>query len=264
MTQDLNVCLFPMTIQWDNITENLKTLESKLPEIRRDTDLLILPETFATGFPSGRTKGEIKEMISGSQDMVIDTLCELAHKYNLAICGSVIYNEEGELYNRGLFIEPNREITFADKRHLFTMAGEDRAFSKGDKRLKIRFRGWNISMVICYDLRFPVWCRNVNNEYDVLIVVANWPEVRVSAWDKLLPARAIENEAYVCAVDCKGTDQNNFAYNGSSTVIDFKGNSVGIDDDSLIYASLSKTALDKFRAKFPAYNDADTFRIVKN
>ncbi len=261
MTKDLNVCLYPMTIEWDNVQENLKSLDEKLKSVKKDTDLIILPETFTTGFPSGKSRDDIMAMVTDSRDLVIETLCEQAHKYNLAICCSIVYAEDGNLYNRGLFIEPNMEITYADKRHLFSMAGEDKIFTRGNKRLKIRYRGWNISMAICYDLRFPVWCRNIGNEYDLLIFTANWPEVRISAWEKLLPARAIENESYVCAVNCKGTDPNNFSFNGSSTILDFKGNNIGKEDDSLIYATLSLTALENFRCKFPAYTDADSFCI---
>lgn len=144
------------------------------------------------------------------------------------------------------------------------MAGEDRVFSRGYQRMKVRYRGWNLAMVICYDIRFPVWCRNFDNEYDALIVVANWPDVRVGAWNALLPARAIENEAYVCAVNCKGTDSAGFTYDGASGVYDFKGKdvSVKIEPDDFVYATLSRERLDNFRAKFPAWRDADPFRIL--
>lgn len=269
MSKDLNVCLFPLCLEWDNIMTNLNALESALESMRRDTDLLILPETFTTGFPSGKSSEEISDMVAKYQDVVINTICNLARKYNIAICGSIVYYENGELFNRALFIEPNKEITFADKRHLFSMAGENEIFTPGNKRLGIRYRGWNIAMVVCYDVRFPVWCRNVGNEYDLLIAVANWPEVRISAWNKLLPARAIENEAYVCAVNCKGTDPKDFTYDGSSLVVDFKGNVIcenstdNSDTNEMIYAKLNREALERFREKFPAFTDADSFKIFK-
>ena len=152
------------------------------------------------------------------------------------------------------------------------MAGEDKIFSCGNKRLKIRFRGWNITMVTCYDIRFPVWNRNVSNEYDILIAVANWPEVRITAWNKLLPARAIENEAYVCAVNCKGTDNKGFSYDGSSMILDFKGNEIGKEitiEEKLensttphsIMPLCHEQNLTVFREKFPAYKDSDSFTI---
>lgn len=144
------------------------------------------------------------------------------------------------------------------------MAGEDKVFSPGTTRLSVRFRGWNIAMIVCYDIRFPVWCRNRNNEYDVLIAVANWPVSRVSAWNSLLTARAIENEAYVLGVDCRGTDNHGFEYDGSSAIIDFKGKHLGVTDPDtgLIYASLDPDRLASFRNKFPAWRDADTFSLL--
>ncbi|MDE7509983.1 MAG: nitrilase family protein, partial [Muribaculaceae bacterium] len=132
------------------------------------------------------------------------------------------------------------EVTFADKRHLFTMAGEHNNFSRGHNRLKVRFRGWEIAMVICYDIRFPVWCRNINNEYDLLIAVANWPKVRVDAWNQLLRARAIENEAYAVGVNCRGTDSGGFEYDGSSLAVDFKGKDLTVSTGAdHLYATLS-------------------------
>lgn len=272
ITKDLNVCLYPMKIVWDNIDYNLADLKRTLEHVHPQTDLLIIPETFSTGFPIGKEKETIVDMVSEKQDETFEQLKTLSNRHNLAIAGSCIYIDQQKLYNRAFFIEPNGDMTFADKRHLFTMAGEDKIFSCGNKRLKIRFRGWNITMVTCYDIRFPVWNRNVSNEYDILIAVANWPEVRITAWNKLLPARAIENEAYVCAVNCKGTDNKGFSYDGSSMILDFKGNEIGkeitVEEKlensttlALHYATLSRTKLDSFREKFPAYKDSDSFTI---
>ena len=185
----------------------------------------------------------------------------------MAIAGSFLADTGGLLGNRAFFIEPNGEECMADKRHLFSMAGEDRLLSAGDRRLKVRYRGWNIAMVVCYDIRFPVWCRNVNNEYDLLIAVANWPKVRVEAWKKLLMARAIENEAYVCGVDCKGKDVKDIEYDGTSMAVDFKGRDISVadpDGGDLVYATLSLDRLNGFREKFPAYRDADSFRIISD
>ncbi len=265
ITKDLNICLYPMTIEWDNIQANLDNLEKTISQVQPGTDLLVLPETFTTGFPTGKVKEDIVKMIDKYQEYTISLLKYLAGKHNLAICGSVIYHENDNLYNRAIFVEPNGDITNADKRHLFSMAGEDKIFKGGNNRLKIRYRSWNISMIVCYDLRFPIWSRNVENEYDLLIVVANWPEVRISAWNKLLPARAIENQAYLCGVDCMGTDPSGFKYDGSSAIIDYKGNEIGKNDDSannLIYATLSREKIESFRSKFPAWKDADKFRIL--
>lgn len=261
MPKPLNVCLFPMTISWGEKEHNLSTLESMLDKMHPSTDLLILPETFSTGCPYG-DKEEVRPLAERNSGSTIERLKQLAAKYSIAIAGSYLADTGGLLANRAFFIEPSGEEYFADKRHLFSMAGEDKILSAGNKRLKVRFRGWEIAMVVCYDIRFPAWCRNVNNEYDLLIAVANWPVVRIDAWRKLLMARAIENEAYVCGVDCKGIDSKGIEYDGTSLAIDYKGNDISVKDPEgtdLIYASLSAEKLERFRQKFPAYLDADPF-----
>lgn len=263
--KSLNIALFPQPIIWENKAENIDTIIDIAAKVHPDTDLLILPETFSTGFPSGVDKEKVREFAERNSGKTIDTLKAIARTYGFAIAGSFIADTGGLLCNRAFFIEPNGDETFADKRHLFTMAGEDKIFSNGDKRLAVRYRGWNIAMVLCYDIRFPVWCRNYKNEYDVLIAVANWPTTRVAAWNSLLTARAIENEAYVLAVNCKGTDTHGFEYDGSSAAIDFKGKSIGVADteSGLIYAALNPDKLSSFRTKFPAWQDADEF-ILKS
>ncbi len=263
ISKDLKVALLPLNIEWNNKEKNLKELENYIASIHPLTDLLILPETFSTGFPSGMDKEEVRALAEKNSGETIELLKTLANRYKMGICGSFIADTGGSLYNRMFFLEPSGEETFSDKRHLFTMAGEDKIFSRGYKRMKVRFRGWNIAMIACYDIRFPIWCRNRNNEYDLLIAVANWPKVRVNAWNALLKARAIENEAYVCGVNCEGTDSNGFEYDGSSDAIDFKGKSVGVslEGSKIIYATLSRERLDKFREKFPAWKDADMFRL---
>lgn len=261
ISKDLNICIYPARISWDNIKENLDNLESVLDNIHPKTDLLVLPETVSTGFPVNKSQQEIKTLIKDYQKYTIDLLSYLSSQKNVAIATSLITEDKGELYNRAYFFEPNGDITIADKRHLFSIAGEDKIFKAGKKRLSIRYRGWNIAMVVCYDVRFPVWCRNVDNQYDLLIAVANWPEVRIGAWDTLIAARAIENLSYVAAANCIGEDNNGFRYNGSSHIKDFKGNDIAVKqtDTPLLYATLSKSSLENFRKKFPAFNDADKF-----
>lgn len=258
----LKVALFPQPIVWGDKNANMSVLADTLNSIHPDTDLLILPETFSTGFPLG-DKEEIRGLAERNTGETMDRIKQLARLHNVAIAGSFVADTGGLLYNRAFFIEPNGEETFADKRHLFTMAGEHNKFAAGDKRLAVRFRGWNIAMIVCYDIRFPIWCRNVNNEYDLLIAVANWPTVRVNAWNKLLVARAIENEAYVCGVDCLGTDSKGFDYDGASAAIDFKGKDVTVrpEGSPVLYAALDKERLDAFRDKFPAWMDADPFSL---
>lgn len=272
----LKVALLPQEIFWGDKEKNLKTLETTLQYIHPDSELLVLPETFSTGFPAG-DKESIRPLAERNSGTTIDFIRMLAEKHHIAICGTFIADTGGSLYNRAFFIEPSGEETFADKRHLFTMAGEHKSFSRGYDRLSVRYRGWNIAMIVCYDVRFPVWCRNVGNEYDVLIAVANWPKVRVDAWNKLLYARAIENESYLLGVDCRGTDLKGFEYDGSSMALDFKGKNIGViidgiakpedphnQSDAVIYATLDKEKLDAFRTKFPAWQDADSFTLSRD
>lgn len=260
---NLNVCLCPMEIDWGNKNSNLSRLQELMSKMHPATDLLVLPETFSTGFPSGTDKEAVREIAERNTGETIDFIKSIAAAHNVAVAGTFIADTGGLLTNRAFFIEPSGDEYFQDKRHLFSMAGEDKVFYPGERRLGVRFRGWNISVVVCYDIRFPVWCRNVDNEYDLLIAVANWPEIRIGAWNKLLPARAIENQAYVCGVDCKGTDSNGIVYDGSSMAIDYKGNdiTVRVSDDGLLYATLSGEKLRKFREKFPAWKDSDRFRL---
>lgn len=261
--KNLNVCLLPLEIKWGEKDNNLKKITELFAGLHPDTDLVILPETFSTGFPSGMGKEEIRRFAERNTGETIDYLKTLSMRYSVAIAGSFIADTGGSLYNRAFFIEPNGEETFADKRHLFTMAGEHNNFSRGRDRMIVRYRGWNISMIICYDIRFPIWCRNRNNEYDLLIAVANWPKVRVDAWNQLLKARAIENEAYVAGVNCRGVDTGGFEYDGSSMILDFKGKDISNPfENEYIYGVLSKDKLERFREKFPAFQDADDYNLI--
>ena len=259
---DLKICLFPMEIAWGDKERNIETLRRVIARVHPETDLLILPETFSTGFPVGKDKEEVRPLAERNSGQTVDILKELASEHHLAIAGSFIADSGGSLYNRAFFIEPSGEETFEDKHHLFTMAGENKVFSRGYDRLAVRYRGWNLAMIVCYDIRFPVWCRNVDNQYDALIAVANWPEVRVGAWRALVPARAIENEAYVIGVNRTGDDPTNH-YAGDSAVIDFKGTPLCEADASegLFTAVLDREALDRFRTKFPVWRDADDFLL---
>ena len=172
MESFLNICMFPQEISWGNKSVNLENLARAMNTIHPQTDIIVLPEMFSTGFLVA-DKETVRQLAEKNSDETVDLLMKLSKRYNKAIAGSFIADTGGSLFNRAFFIEPDGEVTFADKRHLFTMAGEERVFSAGYERMKVRFRGWNIAMVVCYDIRFPVWCRNVNNEYDVLIAVAN-------------------------------------------------------------------------------------------
>ncbi|MDE6095756.1 MAG: nitrilase family protein [Muribaculaceae bacterium] len=256
--------MIPLEIKWEDKAINFKTFEKELSNVHPQTDLVILPETFSTGFPSGEDKEHVRILSEKNSGKTIGMLRNLSKKYNVAITGSFIADTGGLLSNRAFFLEPSGDEYFSDKRHLFSMAGEDKLFSPGDYRMTVRYRGWNIAVIICYDLRFPIWCRNVRNGYDLLIAVANWPASRIDAWHKLLYARAIENQSYVCGVNCKGSDKKGFNYNGCATAIDYKGKdiTVSINDSDIRYATLRQDDLNAFRDKFPAWRDADNFNLL--
>lgn len=260
LADNLNLCLLPMNIIWGKTEENLKNLEYNFNSLPRQTDLIVLPETFSTGFPSFKNSDYVKRLAETNQT-AIPKLKALAKEYDVAIAGSYIAEYKNKLFNRGFFIMPSGEEYYADKKHLFSLAEEDKIFSRGEKRMHLRFHGWNISMVICYDLRFPLWCRNCDNQYDLLLVIANWPQVRIDAWNKLLAARAIENEAYVAGVNCLGQDDNKIIYDGTSQIYDFKGREIGTTSAPFLTATISYEKLMLFREKFPAWRDADRFLL---
>lgn len=265
VSHDLNVALIPLEVVWGEKRVNIDRLTKAFSSLRRDTDLVIIPETFSTGFPVGMKKSEVEALAEPSSGATIGFLKELATNRNVAICGTFVEKDmdNDKIRNSSFFIEPSGEGFFSAKKHLFSMGSEPEIFDPGSKRLQVRFRGWNIAVVVCYEIRFPIWCRNVGNEYDLLVAVAEWPTARISSWNKLLPARAIENQAYVCAVNCSGTDPMGFSYDGSSHALDFIGNDIAEKDveTGIIYATLRKDKLEKFRIKFPAWKDADTFSI---
>ena len=213
MKTALRISLAQIDIEWENIQENLCRLEIKLQALSGKTDIVVLPEMFSTGFTM--QSHLFAETINGD---TISTLRKWATKYNLALVGSFICSENEAYYNRAFFLAPNNEEYFYDKRHLFRMGNEPKHFSAGNKRCIFNWQGWKICLLICYDLRFPVWSRNVINEYDLLIFVANWPASRSRAWDTLLCARAIENQSYVCGVNRIGNDAMGISYNGGSAL----------------------------------------------
>ncbi|HOI26991.1 MAG TPA: nitrilase-related carbon-nitrogen hydrolase [Paludibacteraceae bacterium] len=253
----MKVAFFQYDIVWQDKEANFQKVENQL-KAGIDADVLVLPEMFSTGFcmePEG-----LAEPTEGRTVALLQKWSEL---YDLAICGSFIALEGGKYYNRGFFITPTNAYYY-DKHHLFVIGAEGAHYTAGDKPLIINYRGWNIALQICFDLRFPVWARNVDNAYDLLVYVANWPTSRVSAWNVLLVARAIENQAYVCGVNRVGMDDFGSDHNGCSAVYDFKGNAlIKLEDglEKLTVVEISKEELDRFRKKFPVYRSADRFEI---
>ena len=259
MMHSLKISIVQTDIAWENKQENLRMLREKLHALRGTTEIVVLPEMFSTGFTM--KSREFAEPVSG---ITVRILKELAADFQLALCGSFICSERSNYYNRAFFITPEGEEFYYDKRHLFRMGNEAEYFSAGNNKLIISYRGWNICLLVCYDLRFPVWSRNVNNEYDLLIYMASWPQARRLAWDTLLCARALENMCYVCGVNRIGVDGNKLIYNGGSVVFSAKGEvlaSVPDGEEGIETVSLSLISLQQLRDKFPVWKDADAFRL---
>ncbi len=254
----LDISILQYDIAWENKEANFATIDRLLSLSDQHHDVVVFPEMFSTGF--SMQSNLLAEENSGE---TITRIKFLARKFDTAICGSFIAKEHGDYFNRGFFITPDSEYYY-DKRHLFRMGGETKHFSAGSSRLIVSFRGFNICLLVCYDLRFPVWARNVGNEYDLLIYVANWPQPRSQVWNALLVARAIENLSYVCGVNRIGSDGMKLHYVGDSSIIDYKGDAIVHlhDEEKIVTAQLSKEALQTFREKFPAWKDADRFEFL--
>lgn len=258
----LRIAILPLDIQQGDKEANLKAVEAAFLNLPDRTDVVVLPELFSTGYTDDADRlNDLAERNTGS---TIDRLKALAAKYSTSIAGSFLASTPPHIYNRAFFIEPSGEETFYDKRHLFSLGNESSVFTAGyDDVPVVRFRGWNIAMIICYDLRFPVWCRNRHNAYDLLLVPANWPDARAFAWKHLLIARAIENQCYVAGADRSGSDRFG-TYDGLSAIFDYRGVEITNNDCApFVTAQLSKAQLDEFRNKFPVGNDADNFEIIR-
>ncbi len=253
---NLKAAIFQIDIIWEDLAANLKLIEKFLKGLDNKVDLVILPEMFLSGFSMN-----VDAIAIAMNSDFIAQLKKWAFEFNLAILGSLSIKEKDCFFNRACFFYPDGKIDFYDKRHLFRMGKEADYYTQGKERTIIKYRGFNILPLICYDLRFPVWSRN-NNEYDILIYMANWPKSRQIVWDILLKARAIENYSYVVGVNRIGNG-GGIEYSGGSLVIDFKGadlKSVSTVNDVMIY-NIDKDSLLKFKKKFPVYLDIDNYDI---
>ncbi len=244
---------------WENKTLNLSNLRTMLSPLFSKTDLVILPEMFTTGFSMNA------DALSEPDDS--DTylwMKDMSRDGNFGICGSYIVKDKEKFYNRWLFVGPENEKWIYDKRHTFSIGGEDRHFASGKNRLVFTFRGMRISPYICYDLRFPVWSRN-RNDTDLILYSANWPATRRNVWNILLNARAIENQCYVAGANRVGTDGNGVHYSGESAIIDPRGEIIAFANTGIeqyITAEVSPEELSDFRKRFPVLDDADHFTIT--
>lgn len=253
----MEIALIQSPLVWENPSLNRIYFEEKIKSISESIDLIVLPEMFSTGFTMNP-----KEVFETMDGETIQWLQSTAKAKNSAITGSLIIKEDNNFYNRLIFVFPSGDIKHYDKRHLFTLAGEEKVYTAGKERLIIEYLGWKICPLICYDLRFPVFSRNTEN-YDLLIYLANWPKPRINAWDALLKARAIENISYTIGVNRVGIDNNKLEYNGHSQIIDFSGNYLlePQENDGIYYTKLHKNDLLDFREKFGFLNDRDSFTV---
>lgn len=255
----LKLTLIQAHLHWEDKGANLAFLEQKIVNLEAPTEIVILPEMFNTGF-SMRPELHAETMEGPS----VQWMRRIAMAEKIILTGSLMIQEGDHYYNRLIWMLPNGEYGHYDKRHLFAFAGEDQHYTAGNKRLIASVKGWKINLQICYDLRFPVWARQAsNNEYDVLIYVANWPEKRSHAWKTLLVARAIENQAFVVGVNRVGLDGNNIAHSGNSMVIGPIGEVLfhSADQESVFQITLNREELETIRTQFPFWKDADFFTI---
>ena len=264
LPRNLNVTLIESDTVWGDKQANLDWLAQQFSNLPAGTDLVVLPEMFSTGFITD-DRERASQLAERNTGDTMNLLHGFANERHVAICGSFLANTATQLYNRAFFIEPNGDDTFYDKRHLFAFGGENKIYHASRQTAPIiRFRGINIKLIVCYDLRFPVFCRNVRNNYDLLVVVANWPKARRHAWETLLMARALENECYVCGVNRCGISPDGVDYDlGSSVMVDFKGRVIARREAGSPFAcaTVSPEQLSRFREKFPAWRDADTFTL---
>lgn len=253
----LKIALIQVDICWENASLNRKRLSERLSAV--EADLIVLPETFTTGFAPSPSVGEAETM----DGETVEWMRRTAFRTGAALAGSLPLSERGVVYNRFLFVTPEGGLYAYDKRHLFRMGGERGGCRPGERRVIVEYKGWRIFLSVCYDLRFPVWCRN-RGDYDLMLCCASWPASRREVWNLLLRARAVENLCYVAGVNRVGSDPFVPRYAGDSTVVDFRGGTLARapeDKEAVVTTVLEREPLLRFREKFPAHLDADDFRL---
>ncbi|MBJ6369105.1 amidohydrolase [Snuella sedimenti] len=259
MQDQLKIALLQSDLVWEDPKQNRSRFSEKIQAIHEAVDMIILPEMFSTGFTMNAKA--VAETMDGE---TVRWMQETALKTNAALMGSLVIEDSGHYYNRLLFVEPSGAIATYNKRHTFTLVGEEKTYTAGTEKIIVDYKGWKICPLICYDLRFPVWARNTE-DYDVLIYVANWPKPRVEAWDALLKARAIENMSYCIGVNRVGVDGVNIEYLGHSAVYDVLGACIANTrpgKEQTVLVSLEKRHITAYRSKFKFLNDRDAFTVV--
>lgn len=264
--KNILVSIIQTSLHWQNRAANLSHFEKLMVQIDK-SNLIVLPEMFTSGFTM--QAAQVADLANGE---VLQWMQKMASKKEAVITGSVVVEEEGKFYNRLLWVNPDGTFEYYNKRHLFRMANENEHYEEGKTRLITRQNDWRICPLVCYDLRFPAWSRNVNwnqnfernHQYELLIYVANWPEKRSHAWKSLLVARAIENQCYVIGVNRIGLDGNEIPYAGDSMIVNPLGEIISKtkpNEESVETLSLNLNELIDYRASFPAINDADEFEM---
>ena len=253
----LKIGLVQMNVQWEDPSANIHHLENLLNTLP-ETDLLLLPEMWSTGFSM-----RPESIAENENGIALRWMKAHSQKLNCVIAGSLSVRDGDKYYNRLYCVHPKGKIDHYDKRHLFSYGKEDQHYSAGDQRIIIEINGWRIMPIICYDLRFPAWCRN-NLDYELMIVVANWPTPRITHWDALLKARAIENQSYIAAVNRIGTDGNDLEYPGHSSIYDMNGQAVTNMDhrEGIETHTLEKSVLIEYRERFRFLQDRDQFSLL--
>ncbi len=266
----MKIALLQYTIAWADKETNLRMAEEHIAALAGKADVAVLPEMFATGFCTNHP--ELAETMDGE---IIRRLQTVADKSGVAIVSSficlpdsrhLIPNAPAKLCNRGFMIKPHAKIEIQDKRHLYAHGGEDLFFQPAQKRHIFEYKGVKFLLLVCYDLRFPAWARNRSgSDYDVILVVANWPEVRVQYWDALVAARATENQCYIAAVNMVGIDDKELNYNGHSVAYDTRLQpivSFANNEEGTKIADFDLDALHHFREVLPLWKDVDSFEII--
>lgn len=252
LTKFMKIAGLNLDIIWKNKDENFQLIEKELENI--EADLFLLPEMFSTGFCMDASE------VSDRNGESLAFLMKLSKEKNAAFCGSAPVEENRNFYNRMYFVQPDSEVIFYDKRHLFSFSGEDKVYTPGKERVIVNYKGIRFLLQVCYDLRFPVFARN-NDDYDAILYVANWPEKRIGAWEHLLKARAIENLSFVFGLNRVGTDGNDLFYQESSHCFFADGKEISEKNGNIISAELDMNELNDFRMHFQFLNDRDSFSI---
>jgi len=253
--QDLNIALIQTELAWEDANKNIDTLETLLTPLGETTDLVVLPEMFTSGFTMNASDNS--QTMDGPG---VIWMKKMAKEKNVDITGSIIIRDKDRFFNRLIWAKPSGIVYTYDKKHLFRYAGEHRVYTPGKTLTTIELKGWKLRPFICYDLRFPLWVRNINNQYDVAVFIANWPKRRSAHWRALLTARAIENQAYVIGVNRVGMDGNGLEYSGDSSAIDPLGKVLFHSNGECVVQTLTLSwrEIEDYRKAFPAWMDADT------